>query len=325
MVWLRSLVFLSLYSFPASGEAKEDGAHWCYLSQKCQEPHCKEPRQWDELYGECGKDGQSPINIVTNKVEYDWDLLPFRFEKYNVKQSTNWSIINNGHTVQVNLDGSAKIESGGLSGKYKAVQFHFHWGNDDSQKSSRRVSPGSEHSIDGERYAMELHIVHIKEKYATLSDALAENGVAVLGFFIQVGKHNEHYAPLISELREIPFKGSEKPMQPLRLDSLLPKTDDLASFYRYTGSLTTPGCNQNVIWTLFEKPIDLQLEQIQEFWMQLYFGATKNDSWIVDNFRPIQPVGGRVIYKSDSNSLLPPTKALLLIPTAAYLALSLVQ
>nr|XP_060612984.1 carbonic anhydrase 4 [Anolis sagrei ordinatus] len=322
MAWLPGLVFFCLYSTAAKAASGEDGPHWCYLSQKCQDPHCKEPRQWDEMPGStCGGNAQSPINIVTSKIEYDWNLLPFRFEKYNTEQASNWDIVNNGHTVQVNLDGSAKISSGGLSGKYKAMQFHFHWGND-AEKSKRRLSPGSEHSIDGERYAMELHIVHIKENYADISDALKENGVAVLGFFIEVGENNENYVPLLSQFKEIPFSGNKTVMPPLRLDSLIPKAEDLTSFYRYNGSLTTPSCNQNVIWTLFEKPIELQLEQIQEFWMELYFGTTKDNSWMVDNFRPTQPLGNRIVFKSDSNSLLPPAKLLLLIPTAACFSLS---
>ncbi|XP_008117670.1 carbonic anhydrase 4 [Anolis carolinensis] len=325
MAWLPGWVFLCLSCAAAGAASSEDGVHWCYLSQKCQDPHCKEPRQWDEITpSACGGKQQSPINIVTSKIEYDWNLLPFHFEKYNAEQASDWHIVNNGHTVQVNLDGSAKISSGGLSGKYKAMQFHFHWGND-AEKSSRRLSPGSEHSIDGERYPMELHIVHIKENYASLSDALQGNGVAVLGFFIEVGKYNENYAPLLSQLSEIPFNGNNKDMPPLRLDSLIPKADDLTSFYRYTGSLTTPACNENVVWTLFEKPIELQLGQIQEFWMQLYFGTTKNDSWIVDNFRPTQPLGDRIVFKSDSNAFLPPAKLFLLIPTAACFSLSLLQ
>ncbi|KAJ7308869.1 hypothetical protein JRQ81_008143 [Phrynocephalus forsythii] len=204
MCLLPHLFWFALYSLAA---AKEGGEHWCYLSQKCEEPECKEPRQWDQLHSECGNGNQSPINILTRKVEYNWSLAPFRFENYNTKNSI-WTLLNNGHTVQVELDGSAKIESGGLQGKYKAVQFHFHWGNDDGQKTNKRISPGSEHSIDGERYAMELHIVHIKEQFNDIKAALAGNGVAVLGFFIELGEWNDNYTPLISLLKNISFKGS---------------------------------------------------------------------------------------------------------------------
>nr|XP_028564309.1 carbonic anhydrase 4 [Podarcis muralis] len=319
MGFLNFLVLLSLY-FAAA--ASEGGSHWCYLSQRCQNQRCLEPRHWVQEFEECGKSQQSPINILTNDVKYDWDLKPFKFEKYNAKPEKPWTVVNNGHTVQVKLDGTAKIESGGLQGKYKAVQFHFHWGDSEGKKS--RVSPGSEHSIDGKRYAMELHIVHIKENFQTVEEALSKNGVAVLGFFIKDGNENEFYEPFISKLKDIPFNGNETEMGALCLEALIPKKSALDSFYRYTGSLTTPGCNEGVTWTLFETPIELSLRQIQEFWMELYFDTDKE--WpMVDNFRPTQPVGERIVYKSDSNALLAPGKILLLIPTATYFALTLIQ
>lgn len=58
--------------------------------------------------------------------------------------------------VEVTLDQTATVASGGLTGTYKAVQFHFHWGNNESRGTAPTVSSGSEHSIDGERYAMEV-------------------------------------------------------------------------------------------------------------------------------------------------------------------------
>ncbi|XP_063002605.1 carbonic anhydrase 4 [Elgaria multicarinata webbii] len=320
---MKLLHCLVLFSLHSTAGASEDG-HWCYLSQKCHDQQCKEPRQWGQLYPECTSSEQSPINIVTSKVKYDWNLTPFRFKNHNTNPECKWKVENNGHTVIVHLDGSSTIELGGLEGKYKAVQFHFHWGNDEKGSPSTRISPGSEHSIDGERYAMELHIVHIKEEFASVADAIKGKGVAVLGFFIEVGKTNEYYEPFISKLKEIPYPGNKTEMSAVCLDSLIPKAEDLTQFYRYTGSLTTPECSENVIWTLFEKPIQLGLEQIQEFWMKLYFGDNK-DWWMVDNFRPVQPVGDREILKSDSDTLMPPAKASLLIPTAAYLALSLIQ
>ena len=45
-------------------------------------------------------------------------------------------------------ESSLTISGGGLTGKYKAAQFHFHWGSDSSK--------GSEHKLDGKTYPLEV-------------------------------------------------------------------------------------------------------------------------------------------------------------------------
>ena len=58
------------------------------------------------------------------------------------------------------------------------LQLHFHWGSDDSR--------GSEHTINGEEFPMEMHIVH-KKVGLTLEEALATpDGLAVVGQMFEV-------------------------------------------------------------------------------------------------------------------------------------------
>lgn len=56
--------------------------------------------------------------------------------------------------------------------------------------------------------------------------------------------------------------GQSAEMQPVPLSSLLPPEEDLEHYYRYVGSLTTPDCHEGVIWTVFEKPIELSISQV---------------------------------------------------------------
>lgn len=39
---------------------------------------------------------------------------------------------------------------------------------------------------------------------------------------------------------------------------------DTAGFYRYDGSLTTPACNEGLIWTIFTETIHLSKEQVMK-------------------------------------------------------------
>lgn len=48
----------------------------------------------------------------------------------------------------------------------------------------------------------------------------------------------------------------------LPLQDLLPPNTN--TFYRYSGSLTTPTCNEVVTWTVFQEPISISENQVSE-------------------------------------------------------------
>ncbi|XP_050177831.1 carbonic anhydrase 4 isoform X2 [Myiozetetes cayanensis] len=279
-----------------------------------------DPHQWHLTDPACKGDRQSPINIVTRDVVYDRSLKPLTFEGYDGKGSSKWNVENNGHTVKVTLDASPKIGGGGLARKYKAVEFHLHWGVPSMQQSSPGVQqyiPGSEHSIDGEKYAMELHLVHIREDVPNVAEAKKyKDGLAVLAFFIKVDEENKNYATLLNELENIQYKGLSAQIDPLPLSSLLPPKEELGRYYRYEGSLTTPDCFEGVIWTIFERPIELSLLQLSYF-AALHFDG-KNSTHMIENFRPVQPLHERKVSWSSASTVLPPAKLLLLLLTLTF-------
>lgn len=46
------------------------------------------------------------------------------------------------------------------------------------------------------------------------------------------------------------------------LASLLPSAVGLLRYYRYSGSLTTPGCEPAVLWTVFENTVPIGRAQV---------------------------------------------------------------
>lgn len=55
-----------------------------------------------------------------------------------------------GCAVKCNLvENQVEVSGGGLGANYSTLQFHFHWGNTEHH-------PGSEHTVDGKRYPMEV-------------------------------------------------------------------------------------------------------------------------------------------------------------------------
>ncbi|XP_010773959.1 carbonic anhydrase 4-like [Notothenia coriiceps] len=285
------------------------GADWCYQSQfSCDHP-CNGPEKWNHANSNCEGKQQSPINIVTRKTLKDERLTPFKFDNY--QQIFRGTIKNNGHSVQVGVPHLSTVSGGGLPTSYKAVQFHLHWGNNGG--------PGSEHTIDGEQYPMELHIVHMKHHYIDLTTALSDpEGVAVLGFFYEKSNRaNRKYEPIINALRSIKNANGNTSLLPVSLAQLIPAEQNLTSYYRYKGSLTTPGCTEAVVWTLFESPIPLSMEQLRAF-SELKF---HDGNSMVETFRPVQPLNGRQVFRSGGAVILA-SSALLMATIATALGLS---
>ncbi|XP_055052072.2 carbonic anhydrase 4b [Misgurnus anguillicaudatus] len=264
------------------------GAEWCYQSQVTCDNNCKGPDEWKNVFSECGNKKQSPINIVTKQVLADHRLTPVQFTGY---QKTLRSVIkNNGHSVQINLPDSAVINGANLGASYKAQQCHLHWGTSGG--------PGSEHTIDGEQYPMELHIVHIKENYNSLEEAVGDPlGVAVLGFFYEESRSdNEKYQPIINSLNNITLPDTNVTLEGLSLEMLIPSFDTLGEYFRYQGSLTTPGCFEAVVWTIFQQTIPLSKQQLSAF----SHLQSHNETAMINTHRPVQPRYGREVYHSGS-------------------------
>ena len=51
---------------------------------------------------------------------------------------------------------------------------------------------------------------------------------------------------------------------PIELSDLLPF--DRSSFYRYSGSLTTPPCSEAVVWTVLMHPLPISSEQVHDLY-----------------------------------------------------------
>lgn len=281
------------------------GGDWCYESQFTCDHQCNGPAKWDHA---CSGSSQSPINIVTKKTALDERLTPFQFGGY---QHNFKSIIkNNGHSVQVNVPHLATLAAGNLPTQYKAVQFHLHWGENGG--------PGSEHTVDGEQFPMELHIVHMKKDFTDIGKALLDpEGVAVLGFFYEESSSvNKKYEPLINALKAIQTTGANTSLSQISLEQLIPSEKSLTNYYRYKGSLTTPGCHEAVVWTVFEQPIPLSKTQLKAF-SELQFHGGKP---MMGTFRPVQPLNGRTVYRS-GGAVLAASAALLVASVTTALGL----
>ncbi|CAH0724024.1 unnamed protein product, partial [Brenthis ino] len=224
---------------------------------------------------------QSPINIMSGDAVIDKLGVhiqgPLVFRGYG---SVNASAENDGHTLKwtiVEDDPNPIVSGGPLRGNYSFIQFHLHW--------------LSEHAIDGMKYPMEIHMVHMKTGLTVEEAIKRPDGLVVIGILCQVhsGEESEvalgEIEPVLPQL--IARREGYAPPSIIDLTRLF--SPNMQSFYTYHGSLTTPQCQEVVTWIVMDKPLIISDTQYKLF--------SKVDVGGIDNYRSLQP-SNRVVYRS---------------------------
>ncbi|HEY4071367.1 MAG TPA: carbonic anhydrase family protein [Sphingomicrobium sp.] len=232
-------LILALIAWPLAASEKDH--HWSYSG-------AEGPSHWG---GTCNKGkAQSPIEIHTADASAE-KLPPLEIDY----RPGTLHIIDNGHSIQVNVDHGSSMSVGGH--RFDLVQFHFH--------------KPSEEIIDGRQYAMVAHLVHRDSK----------GKLAVIAVPLKAGEAS----PLIDTLwRNIPHqKDREVSLHGVTISpgQLLPAN---RAYFTYMGSLTTPPCTEGVRWFVLKTPRSISIAQI------LAFGK-----FYRANSRPVQPLNKREV------------------------------
>ncbi|XP_023725710.1 carbonic anhydrase 9 isoform X2 [Cryptotermes secundus] len=218
---------------------------------------------WHQHHEKCGGEYQSPILIVRHRAI----PLPLRAVEmigYHDPLPGPLNLTNNGHSVMLRPEGLGRVKhppavyGALLKDHYVMDTLHFHWGLRDYR--------GSEHRVNGVRYPMEMHIVHRKQNYESVQEAIGySDGLSVLAFFFEVReKENPKLQPLLKKLKQVALEGESVHLDStFTMASLLPQ--DLEIYYTYRGSLTTPPCSEVVTWIVFPEPQFISYRQCIAF------------------------------------------------------------
>jgi carbonic anhydrase len=235
---------LVLCIWPISLVASGGETHWDYSGEVG-------PQYWGGLSEEfdiCerGKN-QSPINLMA---VFHTDLPELRFD---YKTLGDLAEVNTGHAIQENVTPGNFIVIKGV--QFELKQFHFH-------------SP-SEHTVNGNKSPMEVHMVHQND----------DGEYLVVGLMFEEGESNA----LMNELPSFrAMRGEDPATSSVDYNELILER---TSYFLYNGSLTTPPCTEGVIWIIMKEPVIASPEQIQHYHDLLGF----------DNNRPVQPQNARII------------------------------
>ncbi|XP_053332780.1 carbonic anhydrase 4-like [Clarias gariepinus] len=271
-----------------------DDPVWCYDSQKAGIEGCRGPNEWCVVNVTCGGAKQSPIAIKASETEKP-QPTKLKFTGYDVTRTMKMK--NDKKTVTLTISPGATLTWGQLSRKYKAIRIDFHWGEGNE-------NPGSEHTIDEKQYPMEMQVLHLKDKYTKIEEAEKDpTGVAILAFFFEAVSppaeeapaseqtyDKQSYKDLVEAVTKIIEPDAMEDLN-IALNDLILTEEDMKDYYYYKGSLTKPGC-QPAIWIVFKKALQLTQTQIDEFHKVKFDEANA----LVKNYRPVQPLHGRVVY-----------------------------
>lgn len=224
-------------------------SHWTYEGEGS-------PEHWgtlNEAYKTCQTGmNQSPVNIDHTLHAH---LSPL--ETHYVDGPV--TLINNGHTIQAGLK-TTTADRITLDGKPSVLQqFHFH-------------AP-SENTVHGKHYAMEMHLVHKDDS----------GDITVVAVMFEQGAANTELDKLWATMPE-KIDQSTKISTQMNLNALLPKDK---TYWRFSGSLTTPPCSEGVSWIVLKHPLTLSAAQLEKF------SHTMHHS----NNRPPRPLHGRVVIE----------------------------
>ncbi|XP_002157611.4 carbonic anhydrase 13 [Hydra vulgaris] len=245
------------------------------------------PHQWSKYWNFTKR--QSPINLNSKLIKYNSTLKPLHFDKKSIKLEVK----NIGKNISFSAENNAEIifSGGYLKNRYAFREMHFHWGEVRHGKCDR----GCEHTIDGNSYSAEMHIVHWNvDLYKTELEALkSPNGLAVLGLFIdakEIYEQNESFELVINMFNKVPYINYKTKLE-VSPYFLVPSCTK--KFYTYPGSLTIPPLTENVTWILLAEPIKISIDQLDRMTT-----CTSDSGYITNNYRPIQPLNNRVIQSS---------------------------
>ncbi|CAF1879136.1 unnamed protein product [Brassica napus] len=230
-----------------------------------------DPSKWSSVKQEwkiCGVGKrQSPVNLSPKVARLVHNSTALIQTYYKPVEAT---LKNRGYDIMV----SWQEDAGKLvinNTDYKLIQSHWH-------------AP-SEHFLNGKRLAMELHMVHKS----------ADGHLAVIGVLLREGEPNAFISRIKDKINFI--------ADILHGEASIGKIDprefgwDLTKFYEYRGSLTTPPCTEDVIWTIVNKVVGTVSRQQIDILVDARRGGYEA------NARPAQPLYKRMVYLNDQAAL----------------------
>ncbi len=246
--------------------------------------------QWPDICVAGNTMRQSPINIITEDVQFNDNLIDMMMTGWDIVYNGTFS--NEGINVRFTPDNSQATTRNHI-GTYDFLRFHFHWGN--------RTGEGSEHRVNSDSGELEIHFVQKKQGE---TDNTVGDYLAVISVLADVVEDSALSGPWLQlDASSIPVYNDNISVVGFRIDQLLPTNRD---YYFYKGSFTSPPCSEIVGWFVLRDRITVPRAYLE----QLGNVQQSGGELLGFNVRMPQAIGERVVT-TNSQTMVRPVLCLL--------------
>lgn len=194
------------------------------------------------------------------------------------------------------------LSGGALSSSKTYVFDHLEF------KFGQTATTGSEHTMDGTQYPMELQFVYFDQTTHATADIAGTHAnadsVVVVSYFVEIDtSDNTALTDILTAVTATLRPGAaeiaaEVTGKTVTLKTLMGDIDSIKDYYYYAGSQSSSACNENVKWIIATEKLKISETQRALFTV-LPDDNAGTSSFVYNNYRPVSGDSITVMHRKD--------------------------